>query len=168
MSEPLLCNLPDESATVAMGAAIAAEAVDIAKASGLIVFLRGDLGAGKTTLTRGWLRALGVTGAVKSPTYTLVEPYALDGLTVYHFDLYRLRDPEELEFMGVRDYFRAGSLSIIEWPERGAEFLPDPDIVIAIQPLNAGRRLELAAYSASGQLLLERLAAKNISNISSL
>lgn len=160
--------MPDEEATVALGAAMAPIAAEIAGKHGLIVFLRGDLGAGKTTLTRGLLQALGVTGAVKSPTYTLVEPYALPSLNVYHFDLYRLRDPEELEFMGVRDYFQPGSLCIIEWPERGGEFLPNPDILLNIQPLDSGRSTEIRAISAPGELLLERLDAKNIRNISKL
>lgn len=168
MSEPLLFNLPDEEATVALGAALAAAAADIARESGLVLFLHGDLGAGKTTLTRGLLRELGVTGAVKSPTYTLVEPYTLAGLTAYHFDLYRLRDPEELEFMGVRDYFRPGSLCIVEWPERGGEFLPNPDVVVKIQSLSLGRSLQIGAQGAAGELLLNRLDAKKINNISRL
>jgi tRNA threonylcarbamoyladenosine biosynthesis protein TsaE len=109
-----------------------------------------------------------VTGTVKSPTYTLVEPYVLGDLTAYHFDLYRLRDPEELEFMGVRDYFRPGSLCVVEWPECGGEFLPNPDISLKIQMIDAGRGVLLTAHSASGELLLQRLSAKNISNISKL
>lgn len=168
MSESLHLVLADEDATLALGAALAEAAAAIASEHGLIIFLHGDLGAGKTTLTRGLLRTLGVSGAVKSPTYTLVEPYALNGLTAYHFDLYRLRDPEELEFMGVRDYFQPGSLCIVEWPQRGADFLPKPDIVLNIQPLDAGRSVEIATNGAIGALLLKRLDAKNIRNISRL
>jgi tRNA threonylcarbamoyladenosine biosynthesis protein TsaE len=160
--------LDDEDATLALGAALAEVAADLAHSRGFVIFLHGDLGAGKTTLTRGLLRTLGVTGAVKSPTYTLVEPYILGDLTAYHFDLYRLHAPEELEFMGVRDYFRSGSLCVVEWPERGGEFLPYPDISLKIQQLDKGRGVLIAAHSESGELLLQRLNAKNISNISKL
>ena len=168
MSKPLHFVLADEDATLALGAGLAEATADIARSRGLVIFLRGDLGAGKTTLTRGLLRALGVTGAVKSPTYTLVEPYTLGDLIVYHFDLYRLHASEELEFMGVRDYFRPGALCLVEWPERGGEFLPSPDISLIIQTLDAGRDVLLTAHSDSGELLLQRLSAKNISNISNL
>ncbi|MFT3931961.1 MAG: tRNA (adenosine(37)-N6)-threonylcarbamoyltransferase complex ATPase subunit type 1 TsaE [Spongiibacteraceae bacterium] len=168
MSKSLRFTLADEAATVALGAAMAPIAAEIARSRGLILFLRGDLGAGKTTLTRGLLQTLGVSGAVKSPTYTLVEPYALPDLNAYHFDLYRLRDPEELEFMGVRDYFQPGSLCIVEWPERGGEFLPNPDVLLNIQTLEGGRGIEIAAITGVGELLLERLDAKNIRNISKL
>ena len=168
VSKSLRFALADEEATVALGAAMAPIVADIARNRGLILFLCGDLGAGKTTLTRGLLRALGVIGAVKSPTYTLVEPYALSDLNVYHFDLYRPRDPEELEFMGVRDYFSSGSLCIVEWPDRGGEFLPTPDVLLNIQPLDGGRSIDVETVSAVGELLLEGLAAKNIRNISRL
>lgn len=120
----------------------------------LTVHLLGDLGAGKTTLTRGILRAFGHAGAVKSPTYTLVEAYEFPSRTVYHFDLYRLGDPEELEYMGIRDYFAANTLCLIEWPARGEGVLPVPDLVIEISVAGEGRRLDLHPHNAALAALL--------------
>ncbi|HEY0892767.1 MAG TPA: tRNA (adenosine(37)-N6)-threonylcarbamoyltransferase complex ATPase subunit type 1 TsaE [Cellvibrio sp.] len=120
----------------------------------LTVHLLGDLGAGKTTLTRGILRAFGHNGAVKSPTYTLVEAYEFPVRTVYHFDLYRLGDAEELEYMGIRDYFAANTLCLIEWPTRGAGVLPKPDLVVDISVADEGRRIEVCTDSADLARLL--------------
>lgn len=122
-----------------------------------VVYLQGDLGAGKTTLTRGVLRGYGHAGAVKSPTYTLVEPYELAGIAVYHFDLYRLTDPEELELMGMREYFRPDALVLLEWPERGQPLLPPADVVITIRAGNNGRALEFAARNEYGRSVLNAL-----------
>jgi tRNA threonylcarbamoyladenosine biosynthesis protein TsaE len=110
---------------------------------GGLVFLHGDLGTGKTTLVRGLLRHLGFTGTVKSPTYTLVEPYDINGRELYHFDLYRLADPEELEYMGVRDYLSSNALCLIEWPEKAQGFLPQENLNIYLHHAGEMRRVNI-------------------------
>jgi len=110
-----------------------------------LVFLHGQLGAGKTTLVRGFLRAAGFTGAVKSPTYTLVEEYRINNQKIMHFDLYRLTDPEELEWIGIRDYFEQDCICFIEWPDMGKGFLPEPDWVITLSNEGLGRLLTIEA-----------------------
>jgi tRNA threonylcarbamoyladenosine biosynthesis protein TsaE len=113
-----------------------------------VIFLQGELGAGKTTLVRGFLRASGFTGAVKSPTFTLVEEYTLGERKIFHFDLYRLNDPEELEWMGIRDYFDQNSLCFIEWAEeRGKGFLPEPDMIISLTVEGLGRNIALNTWA---------------------
>ena len=126
--------------------------------AGMVLHLHGELGAGKTTLIRGMLRGLGHVGAVKSPTYTLVEPCQLGGLTVYHFDLYRLKDPEELEFLGIRDYLEGQGVCLVEWAERGAGFLPPPDVEITIQREGDGRQVRFLAHTATGTELLRTIS----------
>jgi tRNA threonylcarbamoyladenosine biosynthesis protein TsaE len=125
-----------------------------------VVYLTGDLGAGKTTLTRGLLHSLGVTGAVRSPTYTLVEIYAMGALTALHLDLYRLSDPEEIENLGLREWATGGYLWLIEWPERGAGAgrLPAADLVIALVAGEGGHDIEVSVGTALGVGWLERLA----------
>jgi len=122
-----------------------------------IVYLRGELGTGKTTLARGLLRGLGHTGKVRSPTYTLVEPYQVAQGTVYHLDLYRLGSPEELEWLGLRDMLGEQALLLVEWPERGAGVLPAPDLDIHIDYAGAGRVVNLQATTAAGERLLVAL-----------
>jgi tRNA threonylcarbamoyladenosine biosynthesis protein TsaE len=145
-------HVADEAAMEALGAHLAP-----ALADGTVVFLRGELGAGKTTLVRGILRGLGHGGAVKSPTYTLVEPYRLGGRTIYHFDLYRLNDPEELEFLGLRDYLSGSGICLIEWPERGAGVLMDADLEIAIERSPDGRVVLMCARTPTGTAVLHEM-----------
>lgn len=152
MSEVTLF-IADEEAMVAFGKRIA----KITQGAGLI-FLQGDLGAGKTTLSRGIIRGLGHTGAVKSPTFTLVEPYEIGAVRAFHFDLYRLVDPEELEYMGIRDYFDGDALCLIEWPDKGTGFLPKPDLTITITPHDNGRQLKLLSQSARSESWCAALA----------
>lgn len=106
-----------------------------------LVFLLGDLGAGKTTLTRGFMRAAGHIGAVKSPTYNIVEEYRIDHRLFFHFDLYRLADPEELEWIGIADYLQEKSVCLIEWPEKGEGYLSEPDVILSLTTSNNGRKL---------------------------
>ncbi|MBU3023599.1 tRNA (adenosine(37)-N6)-threonylcarbamoyltransferase complex ATPase subunit type 1 TsaE [Aestuariibacter sp. A3R04] len=138
-------------------AANLAKGVKATLPAGMVIYLEGDLGAGKTTFSRYFIQQLGHTGNVKSPTYTLIEPYELEDITVYHFDLYRLADPEELEFMGIRDYFRENVVCLVEWPQKGADFLATADLVINIKPTGHGRIFDVKALSARGRQLVSAL-----------
>lgn len=128
----------------------------LAGKKGLIVYLSGELGAGKTTLVRGFLRAMNYTGIVKSPTYTLVEPYELNETKIYHFDFYRLSSAQELEFMGIRDFFQQDAICLIEWPEKASDGLPPCDLKIIIDIVNDSRLITIEAYSDRGKDVLEK------------
>lgn len=160
-------ELKDESATLKLGAMLAA-AIKGHNAGMTTVFLEGDLGMGKTTLSRGILQALGHVGHVKSPTYTLVEQYPLDGMEVCHFDLYRLVDPEELEYIGGRDFFAPPAkpesrLCLVEWPAQGAGFLPAPDLVVALSTHHEGRRADIEVNSSAlEQVLRKQIEGMNL------
>lgn len=154
--QPTRTYLPDEAATQALGAALAR-----ALQPGLVIHLHGDLGAGKTALTRALLHAAGHQGAVKSPTYTLSEPYRiqLDGQAVnlIHYDLYRMASPEEFLDAGFREDFNGHNICIVEWPEKGEPVLPPPDLNVLLEVSGHGREVELQPLSDLGLLCLERL-----------
>ncbi|GAB2708878.1 tRNA (adenosine(37)-N6)-threonylcarbamoyltransferase complex ATPase subunit type 1 TsaE [Aliiglaciecola aliphaticivorans] len=144
--------LPDEAATLSIAKQIAQLTTDH-----LVIYLTGDLGAGKTSFSRGFLHGLGHKGNVKSPTYTIVEPYEVSPWRVFHFDLYRLADPEELEYMGIRDYFADDCICLIEWPDKGAGLLATADLEISIEFEAGGRRIHLESQSDVGQKIVEIL-----------
>jgi len=150
--------LADETATENLGRALAALCPPQC-----LIFLRGDLGTGKTTLSRGFLRGLGYRGRVKSPTYTLLEPYDINSVDeqtvrlVYHFDLYRLADPEELAYIGAEDCFAAQAVSLVEWPQQGEGMLPPADIEILLEYKNSSRQVQLLAATDKGRDILQSL-----------
>jgi tRNA threonylcarbamoyladenosine biosynthesis protein TsaE len=145
-------RLPDEAATLALGAELAP-----ALAPGMVVWLSGDLGAGKTTLTRGLLRAFHYTGRVKSPTFTLVEHYPFSSFNLYHFDLYRFADPEEWEDAGFRDYFNERAICLVEWPERAAGCVPGADLRVRLDIDGEQRVARLSAATEVGEECMRRL-----------
>lgn len=143
--------LPAETDTLALGSALGR-----ALEPGLVIYLCGELGAGKTTLARGVLRGLGYTGRVKSPTFALVEAYKLSKIYLYHFDFYRFDDPQELRDAGFREYFTPDAVCLVEWPDKAAD-LPAADIRIAMQVTGGGRSVGLETDTEAGRLCLERL-----------
>ncbi len=149
-------DLPDASATGALGQKLA-EALSAAAQPGGVIFLYGDLGAGKTTLVRQLLRSLGVDGTIRSPTYTLMEPYRAGGRELLHMDLYRLNDPEELHNLGLVDYSPQQTLWLVEWPEKGGNALPEADISITLEVVGQGRKADVSGLSEAGRLLVSNL-----------
>ena len=147
----------DEKAMIALGRGLAQ-----CITGGMVIYLHGHLGAGKTTLTRGILQGLGYAARVKSPTYTLVEPYDVSELSVYHFDLYRFADPIEWEEAGFREYFHAQSVCLIEWPEKGEGFLPAADWAITLGIEAHGRQVQINCYRESSNVCLEKKIAQHI------
>ena len=176
MAEQL--QIINENAMAELGAQLANVLIP-----GVIIYLDGDLGAGKTPLVRGMLRSLGYSGAVKSPTFTVVEPYSLENnkfynyneleadinpefdnvslsdstQVIYHFDLYRLEDPEELEYLGIRDYLDGRAIALIEWPQKGYGILPEADLMIKIIHQSQGRKVELLPYTENGTIMLSKI-----------
>ena len=145
--------LQDEAATLAFGEKLA---LDLQP--GLLIGLSGELGSGKTTLARGILRGLGYQGKVKSPTYTLVELYKLSRLDLYHFDLYRFKDSQELLEAGFREYFDSRNVCVVEWPERARDLLPGADLSVSLVEEGKGRRVRIVAHTESGKNCLAAIA----------
>ena len=149
-------NLPDSSVTEALGRALARSFPGAAQTAA-VVYLQGELGAGKTTCVRSLLRALGVTGLVRSPTYTLVETYHVAALTCVHVDLYRLQSLNEVDELGLRDLMGAGSLLMVEWPEKGGAALPPADLNMTLRHAGEARQAELGALTSLGAAWLQNL-----------
>jgi tRNA threonylcarbamoyladenosine biosynthesis protein TsaE len=147
-----MITINNESEMLAFAAKVA-KAID----KGAIIFLHGPLGAGKTTFVRGFLNALGFQDKVKSPTYTLVEPYEVNHKLIYHFDLFRLKQAKELQLMGIADYFDEEVIVLIEWPEKGFPMLPKPDLACYIETIAEQRRIRLETHSAIGESILRRI-----------
>jgi tRNA threonylcarbamoyladenosine biosynthesis protein TsaE len=169
MSTSKQFTLKDEEDTIDFGAALAratflnpydAQAKSGqpgCRTMGAVIYLLGDLGAGKTTLTRGFLRGFGFHGAVKSPTYTLVEPYEFSLCKIYHFDLYRLTDPAEVQYLGIDDYFQQQNICLLEWAERGRGLIPAPDLSISLSGTGTGREISCQTHTAKGERIAARL-----------
>jgi tRNA threonylcarbamoyladenosine biosynthesis protein TsaE len=153
LPSPLGLHLPDEAATQALGARLAG-----ALRPGMSIYLCGELGAGKTTLARGLIQALGHEGKVKSPTYSLVELYTVSSLHLYHFDFYRFDDPKAWQESGFREHFNDASVCLVEWPERAGAALSQPDVRITLTPAPSGRDVTLEAYTEAGRQCLTSVA----------
>ena len=149
----MIIPLKNETETKAIG-----EKVASCLKGSEIIYLKGDLGTGKTTLVRGALNKLGHMGSVKSPTFTIVEPYSINNHVIYHFDLYRLDDPEELESLGIRDYCDGQSICFFEWPEKGGNLLPNADINLELTYLENTREVEFTSKSDVGKTILKQLS----------
>ena len=156
MAESGSLILTDSQATRAQGQRLAG-ALQVSRPSQLVIYLEGNLGAGKTTLARGFLEGLGHHGRVPSPTYTLIEPYALSGYRVYHIDLYRVRDARELEDLGLAEQLTTGAVALIEWPDQGAGHLPPPDVRVRLEIVPAGRALTYEGVTDRGVDLLRHV-----------
>ena len=162
-------NLPNEAATDALGVRLAESALEnfkpieineLGSNCGPLIYLRGELGAGKTALVRSFLRACGVTGRIKSPSYALLESYKVSSLYFYHIDFYRFSDPREWEDVGFRELFRADSVVLIEWPEKAVGHLAAPDLLVSLQTEDEGRSATLRAQTERGQQWIETIRSK--------
>ncbi len=145
--------IPNEESTLKLGESLARVCRENA-----VIYLYGDLGAGKTTFVRGFLKGLGFAGHVKSPTYTLVESYLFENFSVCHFDFYRIQHPDELQFIGIQDYFSENNIALIEWPEKGEGWLPKADLSCYIVPKNEGREFLFKSFSERGEILCKNFS----------
>lgn len=143
--------IPDESSQLAIGQALA----KACKNQGAFIYLCGELGAGKTTLVRGFLQGLGYQKRVKSPTYTLVEPYEVAGRQIYHFDFYRISEQTELEYLGLEEYFISNNICLVEWPDYFMDSLPVPDILIFLTADKQGRQMQVQSQTTRGAVIME-------------
>ncbi|MDB5800225.1 MAG: tRNA ((37)-N6)-threonylcarbamoyltransferase complex ATPase subunit type 1 TsaE [Rhodocyclales bacterium] len=156
-------HLPDAASTEAFGAALAPAVTceeACKQARGLVIWLSGDLGAGKTTVTRGLLRALGHSGNVKSPTYTLLEPYTVSRISLYHFDFYRFNHPDEFLDAGLDEYFADGGICLVEWADKALPHVPQSDLQLSLAVEGSGRRVELRVFSERGRACLTHTSLK--------
>ena len=158
MASTYSLHIANETEMLLFGKKLLDQIIAMNLSSSFVIYLNGDLGAGKTTLSRGIIQAIGHKGNVKSPTYTLVEEYHFANKSIYHFDLYRLSDPEELEFMGIRDYFSENSLCLIEWPQKGQGLLNPADLTINIQYADEARQIDMVAHSSQAEFIIQQLA----------